>query len=41
MNAHGEHILYEYTADEAATQGSADYRAQRYLSRVRYGNFRG
>ncbi|KDD68058.1 toxin [Pseudomonas mandelii PD30] len=41
MNAHGEHILYEYTADEVATQGSADYRAQRYLSRVRYGNFHG
>lgn len=39
MNAHGEHILYEYSVDTAANQGPADYRAQRYLSRVRYGNF--
>jgi YD repeat-containing protein len=40
MNAQGEHILYEYNADQASIQGPADYRAQRYLSRVRYGNFK-
>ncbi|RON10226.1 toxin [Pseudomonas brassicacearum] len=32
LNAHGEHILYQYTADGAT--------AQRYLSRVSYGNFK-
>jgi hypothetical protein len=39
MNAHGEHILYEYRVDEFHVEGGADYRAQRYLSRVHYGNF--
>lgn len=39
MNPHGEHIVYEYSADPASTQGPADNRAQRYLARVRYGNF--
>ncbi|WP_347928054.1 SpvB/TcaC N-terminal domain-containing protein [Pseudomonas helvetica] len=32
LNAHGEHILYQYKADGA--------KAQRYLSRVSYGNFK-
>ena len=31
LNAHGEHILYQYATDTAA---------QRYLSRVSYGNFK-
>ena len=31
LNAHGEHILYQYTSDTTA---------QRYLSRVSYGNFK-
>ncbi|QGA48277.1 SpvB/TcaC N-terminal domain-containing protein [Pseudomonas brassicacearum] len=31
LNAHGEHILYQYTGDTTA---------QRYLSHVRYGNFK-
>jgi len=39
MNAHGEHIVYEYTPDEVTARGPADNRAQRYLSRVCYGNF--
>ncbi|CAI8999568.1 Insecticide toxin TcdB-like protein [Pseudomonas sp. IT-P2] len=40
MNAHGEHILYEYKSDTSPpARASADYRAQRYLSHVRYGNF--
>lgn len=39
INPHGEHIVYEYNADPASTQDPADSRAQRYLGRVRYGNF--
>lgn len=38
MNPHGEHIMYEYNADPASSQGPADARAQRYLGRIRYGN---
>ncbi|MHC8331196.1 SpvB/TcaC N-terminal domain-containing protein [Pseudomonas sp. LB3P25] len=40
MNAHGEHIVYEYATDKEPNTGPADYRAQRYPSRVRYGNFK-
>ena len=32
LNAHGEHILYQYTREDGS--------AQRYLSHVRYGNFK-
>lgn len=46
MNSHGEHILYEYKAeDEQGASdvrfpiGARDFKAQRYLWRVRYGNF--
>ena len=40
LSAHGEHICYEYkTEDPADTPGKPhDYRAQRYLHRVLYGN---
>ncbi|MHC8328544.1 SpvB/TcaC N-terminal domain-containing protein [Pseudomonas sp. LB1P83] len=40
MNALGEHIGYEYLKDEDPDQepASHDYRAQRYLHRVLYGN---
>ncbi|WP_047227111.1 SpvB/TcaC N-terminal domain-containing protein [Pseudomonas brassicacearum] len=34
----GEHIYYEYQADPGALDGPHDYRAQRYLRRVCYGN---
>ncbi|AXA56898.1 SpvB/TcaC N-terminal domain-containing protein [Pseudomonas thivervalensis] len=34
----GEHIYYEYAADPAVSDGPHDYRAQRYLRRVCYGN---
>ncbi|WP_434701657.1 SpvB/TcaC N-terminal domain-containing protein [Pseudomonas sp. D1-36] len=34
----GEHIYYEYQADPCPSQGPHDYRAQRYLRRVCYGN---
>ena len=40
MNAHGEHILYEYATGNEADTGDSDNRAQRYPSRVRYGNFK-
>ncbi|MGW8464637.1 SpvB/TcaC N-terminal domain-containing protein [Pseudomonas sp. CLCA07] len=40
INAHGEHIGYEYNAEPASQVGPADCRAQRYLGRVRYGNFK-
>lgn len=33
LNAHGEHILYQYKAED-------DTKSQRYLSRVSYGNFK-
>lgn len=40
MNAHGEHICYEYKADDQPDEQDAihDYRAQRYLRRVCHGN---
>ncbi|QHA84247.1 toxin [Pseudomonas mediterranea] len=34
----GEHIFYEYEADPGPFDGPHDYRAQRYLRRVCYGN---
>lgn len=42
LNAHGEHILYEYAGEDHAAMPEdtpRDFRAQCYLSRVRYGNF--
>ena len=39
MNARGEHICYEYKADDQEPDPVHDYRAQRYLQRVCYGNF--
>ncbi|MFJ2363634.1 SpvB/TcaC N-terminal domain-containing protein [Pseudomonas sp. NPDC087697] len=36
LNAHGEHILYQYTAENHNNGATA----QRYLSRVSYGNFK-
>ncbi|SDT37109.1 SpvB/TcaC N-terminal domain-containing protein [Pseudomonas prosekii] len=39
MNVRGEHICYEYkTEDPSETPAPHDYRAQRYLHRVLYGN---
>ena len=41
MNAHGEHLLYEYAGEDHAGMPDdtpRDFRAQCYLSRVRYGN---
>ncbi|MED7667144.1 toxin [Pseudomonas moraviensis subsp. stanleyae] len=40
MNAHGEHICYEYKPDDQPDEQDPthDYRAQRYLRRVCYGN---
>ncbi|WP_095153669.1 SpvB/TcaC N-terminal domain-containing protein [Pseudomonas sp. Irchel 3E13] len=41
LNAHGEHILYQYKIEDLAGLAPApprDFRAQRYLGRVRYGN---
>lgn len=38
MNNHGEHICYEYKADDQDPYGADDPRAQRYLQRVLYGN---
>ncbi|WLG49724.1 SpvB/TcaC N-terminal domain-containing protein [Pseudomonas sp. FP1742] len=39
MNAHGEHICYEYLSEEQnELPDPHDYRAQRYLHRVLYGN---
>ncbi len=40
LNCRGEHIVYEYKPDDQApdAQLPRDYRAQRYLSRVSYGN---
>ncbi|VEF12574.1 toxin [Pseudomonas fluorescens] len=40
MTAHGEHIYYEYKPDEADADDFRDYRSQRYLRRVLYGNFK-
>jgi len=40
MNARGEHICYEYKAEDPTENPAPhDYRAQRYLHRVLYGNF--
>ncbi|RON33992.1 SpvB/TcaC N-terminal domain-containing protein [Pseudomonas brassicacearum] len=40
MNAHGEHICFEYKPEEPHDPDNAhDYSAQRYLHRVLYGNF--
>ena len=40
LNCRGEHIVYEYTRDDHGPEADQprDYRAQRYLSRVLYGN---
>lgn len=38
MDAHGHHICYEYKADDQESDPLHDYRAQRYLHRVHYGN---
>ncbi|MFG6207335.1 SpvB/TcaC N-terminal domain-containing protein [Pseudomonas retamae] len=38
MNTHGHHIYYEYKADDQEADPLHDYRAQRYLQRVCYGN---
>ncbi|MHC8402486.1 SpvB/TcaC N-terminal domain-containing protein [Pseudomonas sp. MDT1-17] len=40
LNLRGEHVAYEYKAEAEAPQGPQfrDYRAQRYLHRVLYGN---
>ncbi|WP_062383979.1 SpvB/TcaC N-terminal domain-containing protein [Pseudomonas abietaniphila] len=43
MNAHGEHILYEYKAEDndgLPADHPRDFIAQCYLWRVRYGNFK-
>ncbi|MEO4014417.1 SpvB/TcaC N-terminal domain-containing protein [Pseudomonas rossensis] len=41
MNTHGEHICFEYKAEDSSEDPGLphDYRAQRYLHRVLYGNF--
>nr|WP_315445576.1 SpvB/TcaC N-terminal domain-containing protein [uncultured Pseudomonas sp.] len=39
MNTHGEHICFVYKADDQDSDPIHDYRAQRYLERVCYGNF--
>ncbi|WP_460164340.1 SpvB/TcaC N-terminal domain-containing protein [Pseudomonas sp. S2_F03] len=40
MNAHGEHIRYVYRSEEPSElPDPSDYRAQRYLHQVFYGNF--
>ena len=39
MNARGEHICFEYKADNQDPDPLHDYRSQRYLRRVCYGNF--
>ncbi|POA44374.1 toxin [Pseudomonas sp. MPR-ANC1] len=39
MNTHGEHICFAYKADDQDSDPIHDYRAQRYLERVCYGNF--
>lgn len=38
MNAVGEHIFYEYKADDKVADVRFDYQAQRYLRQVCYGN---
>ena len=39
MNARGEHICFDYKADDQDPDPLHEYRAQRYLARVCYGNF--
>lgn len=39
MNPHGEHITFEYKSEGLPDDQPHDYRAQRYLRRVCYGNF--
>ncbi|MFD2884645.1 SpvB/TcaC N-terminal domain-containing protein [Pseudomonas lini] len=39
MNAHGEHICFDYKIDDQDPDPIHDYRAQCYLHRVFYGNF--
>ncbi|CAN7297068.1 MULTISPECIES: SpvB/TcaC N-terminal domain-containing protein [unclassified Pseudomonas] len=39
MTAHGEHICFDYKADDQDPDPVHDYRAQRYLHRALYGNF--
>jgi hypothetical protein len=39
MNTHGEHICFDYKADDQGPDPIHDYRAQRYLRAVFYGNF--
>ncbi|WP_445181164.1 SpvB/TcaC N-terminal domain-containing protein [Pseudomonas sp. McL0111] len=39
LNTHGEHICFEYKADDENEDLIYDYRAQRYLRAVFYGNF--
>ena len=38
MNPHGEHICFDYLADDQDPDPIQDYRAQRYLRAVFYGN---
>lgn len=39
MTPHGDHIAYEYKPEDLLDDQPHDYRAQRYLRRVCYGNF--
>ena len=39
MNTHGEHICFDYKVDDQEPDPVHDYRAQRYLHGVFYGNF--
>lgn len=39
MTAHGEHIYYQYKRDDKDPDNFRDYRSQRYLHRLLYGNF--
>ncbi len=38
LNLRGEHVVYEYRAEDEAPPQSRDFRAQRYLYKVLYGN---
>ncbi|MCF5068059.1 toxin [Pseudomonas syringae] len=38
LNSHGEHICFDYRNDALEPDPSSDYRAQRYLRTVLYGN---
>lgn len=39
MTAHGEHVCFDYKADDQDPAPATDYQAQRYLHRALYGNF--